>query len=95
MRLKPLRRAAINMDDPYGAAIRDVAACPVITYGTESSNDIYGVDIELTCQWNKRRNSDSQGALPVFVKTAGPLQPFKHTGSSQLPEWLSISPWLP
>jgi len=45
--LKPLRHAAINMDDPSAAAVRDVAACPVITYGTDSTNDIYGVGIEL------------------------------------------------
>jgi UDP-N-acetylmuramoyl-L-alanyl-D-glutamate--2,6-diaminopimelate ligase len=46
--LKPLRRAAINMDDPYGAAVRNVAVCPVITFGTESTNDIYGVGIGIT-----------------------------------------------
>jgi UDP-N-acetylmuramoyl-L-alanyl-D-glutamate--2,6-diaminopimelate ligase len=46
--LKPHRHAAVNMDDPYGAAIRTVAACPVITYGTESSNNIYGVGIGIS-----------------------------------------------
>lgn len=44
---KPLRLAAINMDDPSAAAVRGVAACPVITYGTENSNDVYGVGIKL------------------------------------------------
>jgi len=44
--LKPCRRAAINMDDPYGAAVRDAAVCPVITYGSDSSNDIYGINIK-------------------------------------------------
>ena len=46
--LKPLRFAAINMDDPYGAAIMNVAVCPVITYGTERTNDIYGVGIGIS-----------------------------------------------
>jgi UDP-N-acetylmuramoyl-L-alanyl-D-glutamate--2,6-diaminopimelate ligase len=45
---KPLRRATVNMDDPYGAAVRDSAACPVITFGTDPSNDLYGVDIRLS-----------------------------------------------
>jgi UDP-N-acetylmuramoyl-L-alanyl-D-glutamate--2,6-diaminopimelate ligase len=46
--LKPLRRAAVNMDDPSAAAVRSVAVCPVLTYGTASSNDIYGVDIGIS-----------------------------------------------
>jgi UDP-N-acetylmuramoyl-L-alanyl-D-glutamate--2,6-diaminopimelate ligase len=46
--LKPLRRAAVNMDDPYGAAVRAVAACPVITYGSESTNDVHGIGIGIT-----------------------------------------------
>ncbi|HXC92550.1 MAG TPA: UDP-N-acetylmuramoyl-L-alanyl-D-glutamate--2,6-diaminopimelate ligase [Geobacteraceae bacterium] len=45
---KPLRRATVNMDDPYGAAVRDSAACPVITFGTDPSNDLHGVDISLS-----------------------------------------------
>jgi len=45
---KPLRRATVNMDDPYGAEVRDSAACPVITFGTDPSNDLHGVDISLS-----------------------------------------------
>jgi len=46
--MKPQRRAVINMDDPYGAAVRKVAVCSVITYGSDSSNDIHGSDIRIT-----------------------------------------------
>jgi UDP-N-acetylmuramoyl-L-alanyl-D-glutamate--2,6-diaminopimelate ligase len=46
--VKPLRRAAVNMDDPYGAAVRDCAACPVITYGTDMSNDVHGIGINIS-----------------------------------------------
>jgi len=46
--LKPQRRAAVNMDDPYGAAVRNVAVCPVITYGSDTANDIHGIDIRIT-----------------------------------------------
>ena len=45
---KPRRMAAVNMDDPYGASVRDSAACPVITFGTDPSNDLHGVDIRLS-----------------------------------------------
>lgn len=46
--IKPHRRATVNMDDPYGAAVRDSAACPVITFGTDPSNDLHGVDMRLS-----------------------------------------------
>jgi len=46
--IKPHRRATVNMDDPHGAAVRDSAACPVITFGTNPSNDLHGVDIRLS-----------------------------------------------
>lgn len=48
--LKPLRLAAVNMDDGYGEAVRDAAVCPVITFGSESGNDIYGVGIKFSVQ---------------------------------------------
>ncbi|NJD91237.1 MAG: UDP-N-acetylmuramoyl-L-alanyl-D-glutamate--2,6-diaminopimelate ligase [Geobacter sp.] len=46
--LKPQRRAAVNMDDPYGAAVAAASAAPVLTYGTASGNDIYPVDVAMT-----------------------------------------------
>jgi UDP-N-acetylmuramoyl-L-alanyl-D-glutamate--2,6-diaminopimelate ligase len=45
---KPRRRATVNMDDPYGAAVRDSAACPVITFGADPSNDLHGIGIKLS-----------------------------------------------
>ena len=46
--LKPYRRAAVNMDDPEGAAVAAAASCPVITFGTAESNDIHPVGISMT-----------------------------------------------
>ncbi|MBK5274302.1 MAG: UDP-N-acetylmuramoyl-L-alanyl-D-glutamate--2,6-diaminopimelate ligase [Desulfuromonadales bacterium] len=43
--LKPRRRAAINMDDPYGPAFAEQAACPVITYGVEFRGNVQAVDV--------------------------------------------------
>jgi UDP-N-acetylmuramoyl-L-alanyl-D-glutamate--2,6-diaminopimelate ligase len=37
---KPRRRAVINMDDPYGAAIAGKTSCPVITYGIQYQGDV-------------------------------------------------------
>jgi len=37
---KPLRRAAVNMDDPYGAAVAACSSCPVITFGTKGICDV-------------------------------------------------------
>lgn len=45
---KTHRMAAVNMDDPYGALIRGSAACPVITYGSDSANDVHGIEISIT-----------------------------------------------
>jgi UDP-N-acetylmuramoyl-L-alanyl-D-glutamate--2,6-diaminopimelate ligase len=37
---KPHRRAAINMDDPYGAELVKRSACPVVTFGIKGSCDV-------------------------------------------------------
>ena len=42
---KPQRRAAINMDDPYGAGIAQRANCPVITYGIDYRGDVQVRDL--------------------------------------------------
>ncbi|MBL0226629.1 MAG: UDP-N-acetylmuramoyl-L-alanyl-D-glutamate--2,6-diaminopimelate ligase [Geobacteraceae bacterium] len=42
---KPQRRAAINMDDPYGTVFARNAACPVITYGVEYKGDVQAVNV--------------------------------------------------
>jgi UDP-N-acetylmuramoyl-L-alanyl-D-glutamate--2,6-diaminopimelate ligase len=42
---KPQRRAAINMDDPYGAVFAKRAACHVITYGVEYRGDVQAIDV--------------------------------------------------
>lgn len=37
---KPRRRAAINMDDPYGEEIARRSACPVVTFGIQGKCDV-------------------------------------------------------
>ena len=42
---KPRRRAAINMDDPYGEEIARRCACPVVTFGIQGSCDVRPIDV--------------------------------------------------
>jgi UDP-N-acetylmuramoyl-L-alanyl-D-glutamate--2,6-diaminopimelate ligase len=46
--IKPARRAAVNMDDPYGPRMAAAAACPVITFGSAAGNDVHGADIVMS-----------------------------------------------
>jgi len=45
---KPLRRAAVNMDDEYGQQIAAVSACPVISYGVDYNGDVTAEGVELS-----------------------------------------------
>ncbi len=45
---KPRRRAAVNMDDPYGEEIARRCACPVISFGIEGRNDVRPRDVTST-----------------------------------------------
>jgi UDP-N-acetylmuramoyl-L-alanyl-D-glutamate--2,6-diaminopimelate ligase len=47
-RVKPRRRAVINMDDSYGAQVAAVAACPVISYGIDSKADVTAREVIFT-----------------------------------------------
>ncbi len=45
---KPVRRAAVNMDDEYGAQIAAVSACPVISYGVDCNGDVKAERVQLS-----------------------------------------------
>lgn len=45
---KPRRRAAINMDDPYGEVIARRCSCPVVTFGIEGQCDVRPTDVALS-----------------------------------------------
>lgn len=68
---KPVRRAAVNMDDAYGAAIREAAVCPVITYGSDNGNDVHGVEINISVNGISGRISTPQGEFPFASKLLG------------------------
>jgi len=45
---KPMRWAAVNMDDEYGEQIAAVSACPVISYGVDYNGDVKAEGVALT-----------------------------------------------
>lgn len=42
---KPVKHAAVNMDDPYGVSIAASCACPVIRYGIHGECDVKPLDV--------------------------------------------------
>ena len=61
---KPRRRAAVNLDDPYGEEIVRRCACPVVTFGIRGECDIRPTDI----------TSSVSGIRATMVTPAGEFQ---------------------
>jgi UDP-N-acetylmuramoyl-L-alanyl-D-glutamate--2,6-diaminopimelate ligase len=68
---KPRRRAAVNMDDPYGAVIAERAACPVITYGVEYRGDVQAVDVASTVSGLSGTLVTSKGTVQFASRLVG------------------------
>jgi UDP-N-acetylmuramoyl-L-alanyl-D-glutamate--2,6-diaminopimelate ligase len=45
---KPRRRAVINRDDPYGAAVAAASACPVLTFGLEAGAEVTAEEVSFS-----------------------------------------------
>jgi len=45
---KPRRRAAVNMDDSYGAQVAGRAACPVISFGIDYPGDVRPLEVAVS-----------------------------------------------
>jgi len=68
---KPQRRAAINMDDRYGAIIAARAACPVITYGVEYHGDVQAVDVASSVDGLSGTLATPKGTIPFTSRLVG------------------------
>lgn len=68
---KPRRRAVINMDDPAGATVRSAAVCPVITYGTAATNDVYGAGIKFSVHGIEGEIRTPKGSLNFASRLLG------------------------
>lgn len=60
---KPHRRAAINMDDPYGAEMVRRCACPVVTFGSRTDCDVHPKEV----------SSSVTGISATLITPAGEL----------------------
>jgi UDP-N-acetylmuramoyl-L-alanyl-D-glutamate--2,6-diaminopimelate ligase len=68
---KPLRRAAINMDDPYGPEIAVSANCPVITYGIDFRGDVQVSSISSSVKGLSGSLITPKGALDFTSRLLG------------------------
>jgi UDP-N-acetylmuramoyl-L-alanyl-D-glutamate--2,6-diaminopimelate ligase len=68
---KPVRRAAINMDDPYGFIIAGQAACQVLTYGVEFRGDVQAVDVTSSVDGLSGTLVTPKGSIPFSSRLVG------------------------
>ena len=68
---KQRRRAAVNMDDPYGPVIAGEVACPVITYGIEFQGDVRAVDVSSTVAGLRGVLVTPKGTTPFTSRLVG------------------------
>ena len=68
---KPQRRAAINMDDPYGAVFAERAACPVITYGVKFKGDVQAMGITSSVNGLSGTLVTPKGTVPFASRLLG------------------------
>jgi UDP-N-acetylmuramoyl-L-alanyl-D-glutamate--2,6-diaminopimelate ligase len=68
---KPRRRAAVNMDDPYGSAIAERSTCPVITYGIAFQGDVRVTDITSSVNGIKGTLLTPKGSISFSSKLVG------------------------
>ncbi len=67
---KPLRRAAINMDDEQGATVAARAACPVIGYGI-CRGDVRAEELSLSVDGIRARLVTPKGSIDVSSRLLG------------------------
>jgi UDP-N-acetylmuramoyl-L-alanyl-D-glutamate--2,6-diaminopimelate ligase len=70
-RVKPRRRAAINIDDPYGERIARVAACPVVTYGLAAAAQVTARDVRFSVDGIAGLLVTPRGEIPFRSRMAG------------------------
>ncbi len=68
---KPRRRAAINMDDPYGPRVAERSACPVITYGIDFGGDVRAVNVSSSVAGIRATLVTPKGEIPFASHLLG------------------------
>lgn len=68
---KPVRRAAINIDDPHGHLIARGAACPVITYGLVADSHVTARDVKFSVAGISGTLVTPKGDVPFHSRMLG------------------------
>ncbi|MEI6306530.1 MAG: UDP-N-acetylmuramoyl-L-alanyl-D-glutamate--2,6-diaminopimelate ligase, partial [Deltaproteobacteria bacterium] len=68
---KPMRRAAINMDDASGAVMVECAACPVITYGVDFPGDVRAINVASSVSGIRATLVTPKGEIPISSRLLG------------------------
>jgi len=68
---KPRRRAAVNMDDPYGSEVARRSVCPVVTFGTGEMCDVHPVNSTLSVNGISATLVTPAGEFPFVSRLLG------------------------
>lgn len=68
---KPRRTAVVNLDDPYGPAIAEGAACPAVTYGLVADSSVTAQDVHISVEGISGMLVTPQGNVPFKSRMLG------------------------
>lgn len=71
VRFSPEMRGAVNIDDPWGPRLAELAECEVITYGIQAPADVAAVDARLSPLGTSFGLSISGETAPLHTPLAG------------------------
>ena len=68
---KPLRRAVVNLDDPYGARIAQAACAPVLSYALQGEADLTVAQVDFSVHGIRCRLNTPRGELELASELLG------------------------
>jgi UDP-N-acetylmuramoyl-L-alanyl-D-glutamate--2,6-diaminopimelate ligase len=69
--VKPARRAVVNLDDPYGAAIVAAATAPVLSYAVDAQADLSVAEVDFSVRGIRCRLNTPRGELSLASELLG------------------------
>jgi len=68
---KEVKRAIVNIDDPWGTRLAQTCPIPVWTYGFSNRSDIYATDVSLSMEGTAFTAVTPQGSLSIMSPLVG------------------------
>ncbi len=68
---KPLRRAVVNLDDPYGAQIAQAASAPVLSYAMDGEADLTVAEVDFSVHGIRCRLRTPRGEMELSSDLLG------------------------